>query len=319
MSDLESLRETYQSERPLYQALAKYVASTVEAAVRRSGISCRTEYRAKDVASLVKKFIRKGYGSLDDVPDRAGARVIITFADSVPEVEATITRVLDVRRREDKSQQLTPDRLGYLGIHYGVAASRGDAESRAQFGERICELQLHTTAQRAWADASHELLYKPDVSPSENLARRLYRLMALMEVFDDSVVRARQTMRMMPDWREAAVLGGLERMFLSMTAREYDRELSLLVLSALTPIYDDQDAEGIEQGIRMFVDEHREKIDRIFREYADDIRHPLLFQPETLLVFERLEADSFTLKDRWQSILPLALLEGIAGVWGTPL
>lgn len=42
-------------------------------------------------------------------------------------------------------------------------------------------------------------------------------------------------------------------------------------------------------------------------------------QPETLLVFERLETNPFTLKDRWQSVLPLELLESTAAVWGMPL
>lgn len=319
MTDLDALRTSYQSEQPIYEALAEYVANTAEAAIKRGGIACRTEHRAKDIASLVKKVIRKRYESVDEVPDRAGARVIVTFADCIAQVDAIIHRVLDVRWREDKSEGLTPDRLGYLGIHYGVAPAEEDVETRSRFGDRTCELQLHTTAQRAWADASHELLYKPDALPSGNVARQLYRLMALMEVFDDSVVRARQTLKMMPEWKEAAVLGGLERLFLTMTAREYDRELSLLVLRGLTPIYGDQDAEAIEQSVRRFVDEHHEKIDRIFRDYSDDVRHPLLFQPETLLVFERLESDPFTLKDRWQSVLPLELLEGTAAVWGTPL
>lgn len=318
-SELQALRESYAAERPVYEALAGHIAEVAGEAIRRAGIYCRTESRAKDVASLIKKAIRKGYAGLEEVPDRAGARVILAFADSVPAADDIVGRVFEVRWREDKSQGLSPDQFGYLGIHYGVSVRQEDRDARDRFGDRVCELQLHTTAQRAWADVSHELLYKPDASPERDVARVLYRLMALMEVFDESVVRARETLKVMPDWKEAAVLGGLEQLFLVMTAREFDRELSLTVLRALVPAYGDEDAHQIESRVREFVNLNGAKIERIFREYGDDLRHPMLFQPETLLVFERLEADPFTLKDQWQHVLPLELLEGTAEVWGVAL
>jgi len=67
-----------------------------------------------------------------------------------------------------------------------------------------------------------------------------------------------------------------------------------------------------------FVEHNREKLEEIFRDYAEDERcNPLLFQPETLLVFERLDKDPFRLKEVWARALPLELLESLAAIWGT--
>ena len=68
-----------------------------------------------------------------------------------------------------------------------------------------------------------------------------------------------------------------------------------------------------------FVDRNEGKLERIYHDYADDDRNPLLFQPESLIVFERLEADQFRLKEVWASVLPLELLQSLATIWGSPI
>ncbi len=303
------------AERPVYEDLAAEVAQIAGTAIRKRGIYCRTEWRAKDVGSLVKKMIRKGYGDVSEVPDRAGARVILTFADALPLAEEAVREALVVLWHEDKSEALEPDRLGYLGIHFGV---RLPADSGADYRDRTCELQVHTTAQRAWADASHDLLYKREDLPAA-VSRRVNRLMALVEIFDEAVVGTRQTLRAMPEWKEAAILEQLERFFFELTARDYDAELSLLALQGVVAAHREADPDLIKARVTEFVTANRDRIARIFEDYADDPRHPLLLQPETLAVFERLSADPFTLKEEWGRVLPVEFLERTAEVWGVPI
>ncbi len=314
--ELEALREAYLAERPLYEALSAEVARVAGTATRKRGVHCRVEYRAKDVASLIKKTVRKGYADVSEVSDRAGARVIVTFADAVPQVEEALREALVVLWREDKSEALEADRLGYLGIHYGVRLLPGDSAN--EYGERACELQLHTTAQRAWADASHDLLYKQKELPSR-LSRPVNRLMALMEIFDETVVGTRQTLKTMPEWKEAAVLEELERYFFELTARDYDAELSLLILKGVVAAHGNADADLVKVRVADFVASNRERIAQIFQDYADDPRLPLLLQPETLAVFERLSVDPFVLKEEWGRVLPVEFLERTAEVWGVAI
>ena len=51
---------------------------------------------------------------------------------------------------------------------------------------------------------------------------------------------------------------------------------------------------------------------------ADD-RNPLISQPESLLVFERIEHDRFRLAERWAQALPTGMLTQMADMWGKPV
>lgn len=68
-----------------------------------------------------------------------------------------------------------------------------------------------------------------------------------------------------------------------------------------------------------FIAVNREKLVRIYRDYADDDRNPMLMQPESLLVFERLEHDRFRLVDQWLKVLPMTWIEQLADIWGKPV
>jgi hypothetical protein len=56
----------------------------------------------------------------------------------------------------------------------------------------------------------------------------------------------------------------------------------------------------------------------LYRAYREDERaNPLLFQPEALLIFERLETDPDRLRGAWPvDRLRLELLESLGTVWG---
>jgi hypothetical protein len=116
------------------------------------------------------------------------------------------------------------------------------------------------------------------------------------------------------------MLNQVERNFLRFTAKTFDRELSLDIIPRLLPLFSAEELEGFGSLLDDFVKHNREKLEEIFRDYAQDERcNPLLFQPETLLVFERLDKDPFRLKELWARALPAELLESLAAIWGTAL
>jgi hypothetical protein len=58
----------------------------------------------------------------------------------------------------------------------------------------------------------------------------------------------------------------------------------------------------------------------MFESYAEsEDRSIMLFQPEVLLILERLEADRYKLQESWAEIYPLGELERLATNWGSPL
>ncbi|MCI2975531.1 MAG: hypothetical protein MP439_05585 [Ferrimicrobium sp.] len=320
--DLMALRERYQAEQPRYQALAASVVQQLHTATRQHGLPCSVEGRAKDTASFLKKALRKDYASpWDDIHDKAGVRVITLYQSHASEVEQIIRNLFHVRHYEDKRRDLPPDRLRYLGVHFEVSVpdEGNPPRSTEDAGELVCEIQLHTQAQNLWATVSHELLYKPVQEAPSEVARGVYRLMALLELFDGEVERGRDQIRRLPGYEEARMLTILEQQFWTLVARPTDVDLSKRIITVLLPLIGSDNASDYKSTLDTFVETHREKLDEIFADYAEDDRNVLLSQPECLLVFERLTVDPFALVDVWQRHLPTDLLTSLSEVWGTPV
>jgi len=318
MTDLEALRERWLAERELYEEFSKYVKGVLEAETRRRGIACAVYARTKEVASLLKKALRKRYlDPYNEILDKAGVRVVVTYYDQLDELERMIRALFVVHRYDNKIVGLDYDQLGYLGIHFEVTLPNKELDV-GRFHGLICEIQLHTRAQNLWAEVSHELMYKPLQTTPVEIKRAIYRLVSLVEIFDHEIAQARRTILDLPGFQEAVMLNQLERNFLRFTAKTFDRELSLDIIPRLLPLFSAEELEGLSSLLDDFVEHNREKLEEIFHDYAQDERcNPLLFQPETLLVFERLDKDPFRLKELWARALPVELLESLAAIWGT--
>jgi hypothetical protein len=183
------------------------------------------------------------------------------------------------------------------------------------------ELQIHTKAQSAWAVVSHDLLYKSPLDVPSDLTRTITRLVALVELFDDEVVRFQQQLRQHPDFSEMQVLEPLDDLLVEFTDRRPDKALSAMVVPQLVRLFDLDGGEVVSRVVRPFVEAHRAQLESIYTQYANDNRAtPLLFQPEALLIFASLEADPYRLREVWPSnLLSVDLLEALATIWGIDL
>jgi GTP pyrophosphokinase len=316
----EEERERFIEERPRYERLSEVIDRILHDEARKLGLECLFQNRAKDVSSLVKKLLANPALSYEQVGDKSGCRVIVPFYNQVEAVEKTILNRFVILSHENKKAALSYDKLGYLGVHLEVAL-RADDQSDPSLDGLLCEIQVATSVQRAWADVSHGLLYKPKGGEQllpEDYRRSVQRLVALVEIFDEETVRALTVASQHPQFRETQALSAFERNFYRLTARAYNRELSLLTLGAVLRAYPaGSDPDSLVQA---FVVKNEAKLQTLFAQYQDDDRaNPFLFQPEALAIFERLEHDPFTLQQEWIEILPHELLEGLAATWGLSL
>jgi len=230
--NLEAVREQWLAEQPVYEDFGKRVKSILEAEVRRKGITCVVHERIKEVSSFLKKTLRKNYDNpYEEVHDKVGVRVICTYKDSLQQLEEIVKTSFIVHKYENKTLGLEYDQLGYLGIHFEVSLPETALESDDKHKGLICEIQLHTRSQNLWADISHELSYKPSQHPPVEIKRAIYRLIALVEIFDEEVSQARKAILSLPGFQEAHMLEELEKQFYRFTAKPYDRELSLACIS----------------------------------------------------------------------------------------
>ena len=192
ITDIEILRNRFLDERPLYAELARLVASDIQSAAIAGSIRCDVSWRVKEVSSFLKKALRKRY---DDpytaIKDKAGVRVMPHYPWDIGKVETLVQSRLIVCSHEDKRASVSFQTLEYRGTHYEV---QFDTAIEGVDG-LVCEVQVLTKAESLWADTAHYLSYKPAQTPSSDVQRAIYRLIALIEIFDSEVKNAYEILR----------------------------------------------------------------------------------------------------------------------------
>jgi len=146
--------------------------------------------RVKGRSELEEKLRRtgKGYYSLSEVTDIVGARVITYFEEEVDHIGNLVERefLVDPKRSIDKRKLLDPDRFGYLSLHYicGLNEQRVRLLENQQYNGLLCEIQIRSLLQHAWAEIEHDLGYKAGAKVPAPIRRRFSRLAGLLEIGD---------------------------------------------------------------------------------------------------------------------------------------
>jgi ppGpp synthetase/RelA/SpoT-type nucleotidyltranferase len=317
--DLEVIRGEYAAVAEPYKRLTARVHSMLDQETRSRGIVCELDARAKELASALKTVLLKGYGSLDQMPDLAAVRCKVHRYEQRDAIRSVIEDLFVVLNEEDKGLDLPATELGYLGIHFDVRL-RTTGEDEADLGGRVCEIQLHTAAQNLWSVLAHPTVYKPAFDPPKAIKRRIFRLAAVVELFDSEAQSAWEEIRMTPGYQEAAMLDVVESEFYRLTTRAFDRELSLKVLDDLKSAYEESELEQFKTMMRQFVDQNEVRLTETMDRYqGDEDAGLLIFQPEGLSIFERLSRDRHRLVDSWPPFLPDKLLQDMGDIWGVAI
>ena len=316
-SSIEDLRSRFLVEREQYENLADLVAERIESLMLTNGVRCDIHSRVKEVSSFLKKVLKGSYSDpYNDIKDKAGVRVVAHYPWDIERIERLVQEAFIVCHSEDKRAEVSFQTLDYRGTHYEVKYDGGPLESQ----DLLCEIQVLTKAESLWADTAHYLSYKPAQPPSQSVQRAIYRLIALVEIFDSEVERAYDVLCSDEGYEEARLLHALEQHYLKLTAKQGNPELSLEILSLLTNVVHSNVLEQFESSIEDFVSSNRDKLAELYERYqGDDLANPLIWQPETLLVFLQLDADAFKLRDAWEDEYPVELLISLADAWGTPI
>jgi len=179
--------------RGYYQAHAKYLnqlKEEVEYCVDRGlpedlHIHSRSG-RVKGLSSFLEKIERKGYTRPDQVEDLVGYRIVCLSLTDLTKVQQLVWRIFNVLSEEDKIDQVEDaSSFGYMSMHYictlkkEFSGPRYDDIKTYRF-----ELQCRTILMDAWANVSHYLAYKGEVSIPEQLRRDFHALSGLFYVAD---------------------------------------------------------------------------------------------------------------------------------------
>ncbi|MFH1742151.1 MAG: hypothetical protein ABIH23_24370, partial [bacterium] len=143
--------------------------------------------RAKTLNSFLEKIQRKTYEDpFSEITDFAGVRIVCLYVSDIPLIEDIIRKEFEIVEKVDKLTDKPPDQFGYGAIHF--VARLGKKMSGARYDDLkvlLCEIQVRTVLQDAWAIIDHHLIYKSESSMPKVLRRKLNSLAGLFETADD--------------------------------------------------------------------------------------------------------------------------------------
>jgi ppGpp synthetase/RelA/SpoT-type nucleotidyltranferase len=325
-SEYDTVRTEFLAARPRYEDLAEWTVKALDEGLRRAGIPAHVYGRAKDVDSYLKKLLRSSVYLSGERPiqDRAGVRAVLPYLDDAGTADTVIRGRFHVDEYENKLETLDADRLGYLGIHY-IARPKEEwlpESQRSDLSGLQVEIQIGSMAQRAWADVSHELLYKASVDVPDTFKRMMNRLIALVELFDAEIERCRTGIRDLPGFAENQILEPLDRELLRFSGRPPDRVLSQLITPQLVAAYHRDSSEQLFTDVLApWIESNRDRLEEIHARKREEPEalSPLFSQPESFLILERAENDPDGLRAAWPAELPRQLLVEMTEYWGSPV
>lgn len=194
----DELRQRYRERLPLLEELA----ANLEGELRRHFEGMlhvdRVSFRAKGVDSFLGKVLERrvepGYDEpLIEVEDQVAGRILVFFVSDVEparaHTERLVTPVEAVQRRPARYNE-----FDYESFHaiYGIPPQMKptDWDERDDL-PRTFELQIRTLFQHAYAEPQHDLAYKPDTPPSDEIRRELAWVAASSWGADQAIERVR--------------------------------------------------------------------------------------------------------------------------------
>ena len=186
--------EAYSKVVESYKVFADALRRILQTACQNAFPEVLVQTRAKTLSSFAEKAARKFYkykNPVEELTDLCGGRVIVQTLRQVQAVCQFIDTNFEIVQKDDKGLLLGESAFGYRDMHYLVRLlPEGDkllgvteAERKAIYclKNRTAEIQVRTWLQHAWADSTHDRLYKSSLSFSKEIIRTGNLLAAEME------------------------------------------------------------------------------------------------------------------------------------------
>lgn len=181
-------RALYERNLRHYQATLRDLHGRVQAILAREGVRATVTSRVKSFESYLEKRARLGkraQGRPVVVRDLLGLRVVCAFLDDTERVRDLLIEHFAVAEVEHKGLEQSLAEFGYESLHVLIRLPAEPAFELLPHSRRLCEVQVRTILQDAWAQIEHELVYKSDASlPRSAVRRKLAAVSATLTLAD---------------------------------------------------------------------------------------------------------------------------------------
>ena len=275
--------------------------------------------RVKDEKSYLQKALYRGKNyenPIKDITDKVGTRVVLLNIADVKTVSDFITgtkawEVIEQSQDIDYIREHKPSEFGYQSNHFVVRPK----ESRypKDLCELLtCEIQVRTLLQHAYAETSHDTVYKSGHSEDPQVLRGLAVTMAFLETADDKIKFIYDKSKTVQTKRSSliAFMTGLYRSFVpTYDDKYYDAGMT----EAFMSLFDDAFVDNAFSELEDFTNRHSEDIKAALSKNP----LPVLYQqPIAILAFYSILKKQSYLIEKWpftyDSLKELVLSMGVS-------
>lgn len=186
LPDRVKARTLYKRHRSQFDMVVRRLYRKINGILQSAGLKPTIKFRIKDFDSYYDKlnrFYDKGESIV--ITDLLAMRIICPFLENLEEVEHLLKENFKIHEIERKGEQHSFKEFGYDSTHILIRLPEYALEENMPFAKDVCEVQLRTTLQDAWAEVEHQLVYKSDLKiPNESIKRKLASLNASLTLSD---------------------------------------------------------------------------------------------------------------------------------------
>ena len=192
--DKNRIYTTYSSYSGVFHEVLEKVETKLKSVIHLASMPTYKS-RIKSFPSYYKKILRqkseeaRAGKSLVTLTDMMGIRVICAFLEDLDVVQSQISKAFNVKEIERKGAEQSVREFGYESVHILVEIPEDckpvKNTSPVLPQETVCEIQIRTILQDAWAEVEHELIYKSEFNPFDKpLRRKLASINASLSLAD---------------------------------------------------------------------------------------------------------------------------------------
>lgn len=187
--DRVELKSLYDSLLPTHEAVLTTLYRQVRGLLENHGFTPTIKYRVKRFNPYYEKLkkVHRGEkgGDSGTITDLLGLRIICPFLEDIDIVVNLLSRQFEIVESQRKGSGHSFREFAYDSVHLLVKLEKPPESDSLPCTAEVCEFQLRTILQDAWAEVEHELVYKSDVTlPNESVKRKLAALNANLTLSD---------------------------------------------------------------------------------------------------------------------------------------
>lgn len=269
-----------------------------------SHIQIGPTYRVKDIASYSEKVICRYQfdNPLHDTTDKVGVRIVLLTTDDVKCISQKIIAESNawrfIKRTRDTEQDIlkNPEVFSYESDHF-IVCPRAEYNTNGVDNEILtCEIQVRTILQHAYAEVSHDTIYKKQLQNTPKIRRMLASSMAFIEEADRKIVQVYKNVAAMStidNLLQEKLISKYQEYVPSFIRELYDERLA----SMFVDIFTKEDLEDFIGQSDDFFMKYNEFISSALQKYHKN--YFLFAQPIVLLCFYEVKKKQQTTLDMW--------------------